>query len=88
MKELYKEFEGRGEVSGYMFRQLFESEKAFMYVLTYKETGNIHYEVFERRINQQFDCVSYPKSNSFGIWAWCIKDFNKALLVFSQLNNS
>ena len=37
-----------------------------------------HYEVFRRMENARFGCVSYPKSKSFGAWAWCCDSLAKA----------
>lgn len=99
MKTLEIEFEGKGEVSGINFKQLRRSDKAFMYELTDIETGKKHYEVFERKVSKENEVVIagqtvryeerevYPKSNSFGVWAWCITDFDKAVAVFEDLIN-
>lgn len=84
MKELELTFEGRGEVKGYVFNQLKTSINGFLYELKDHE-GNVHYEVFRRKENKQFNCISYPKSNSFGIWAWCTKDYKKAISIFNDL---
>ena len=85
-KQLEKQFEGRGEVRGYSFKQLFESEKAYLYQLTDNETGSVHYEVFKKVENKQFDCISYPRSNSFGVWAWCFKSKVMAWNRYVELN--
>ena len=81
MTNLQQTFEGRGEMKGYTFRQLKESDYAFVYELS-DETGFKHYEVFDKKINTQYDCISYPKSTSFGKWAWCFKhlDTQRALM--------
>lgn len=84
MKQLELKFEGKGEVRGYEFEQLMKSEKGYLYQLKDKD-GNIHHEVFRYKENKQFDCVSYPKSNSFGVWAWCVKEYNKAVELFESL---
>ncbi len=78
MEELSKQFIGRGEVKGYEFRQLEASDKAFLYEVTNPETGTKHYEVFTKKVNTRFNCVSYPKSNAYGVWVWCIRDEEKA----------
>ena len=99
MKKLEIEFEGKGEVSGYKLKQLHNSEKAFMYELTDIETSSKHYEVFERKIQKESEVSIagktvkyeereiYPKSNSFGAWAWCFTDYDKAFSKFQMLNN-
>lgn len=87
MKELDKVIKGRGEVKGYTFTQVKMSKYAYIYVQKYDETGEVHsYEVFERKINKQFDCVSYPKSTSFGSWAWSCKAYNDAVRIFDEIN--
>jgi len=77
MKELEKNFCGRGEVKGFIFKCLLMSDNAYLYEV--KTESSVHYEVFERKENTQFDCVSYPKSNSFGVWAYTTCDWEKAL---------
>ena len=84
-KELQISFKGRGEVRDYLFTQLEMSEKAYLYQVHSEQT--MHYEVFKRRINTQFNCVSYPSSKSFGIWAWCMADYDKAKQKFEELSN-
>ena len=83
MKELELEFEGRGEVKGYHFKQVMKSDTAYMYQKTFEDLVN--YEVFERRENLYFDCISYPNSPSFGMWAWDFKDIDKAIAKFNEL---
>lgn len=83
MKQLEKEFIGIGEVKGFKFKQLLSSENGYLYEVTIEQTK--HYEVFKHKVNNKFNCVSYPKSKSFGIWAWCITDYNKALNKFNSL---
>ncbi len=85
IKELPLEFDGKGEVKGYRFRQLHKSGKAYMYEKTCDE-GDTSYEVFKRKTNRRFQSVSYPKSNSFGIWAWDIRNYERALERFNELN--
>ena len=84
MKELETEFEGRGEIRNFHFKQLMKSGRAYMYEKNFE--GSISYEVFERRENKQFNCISYPGSNSFGLWAWDYREYNKALKKFNDLS--
>jgi hypothetical protein len=98
MKTLELEFEGKGEVSGTHFKQLMKSEKAFMYELTDIEDGQKRYEVFEKRVSKEGEAIiggqtvkyeekeTYPKSNCFGVWAWCINEYEKALSKWHELN--
>lgn len=70
IKELDKEIVGKGEVNGYHFKLVKRNGYAYMYAQYLTETGQfVTYEVFERKVNTYFECVSYPTSNSFGLWA-------------------
>lgn len=85
MKELQLEFIGRGQVKGFIFTQLNKSEKAYIYKV---DTGSsTHYEVFKRKVNKQFNCISYPSDKAFGYWAWSCSTLQRAEQVFEQLNN-
>ena len=77
MKELEMIFKGTGEVSIYDFKQVKKTEKGYIYAI-YDKNNVSHYEVFKRKENARFGCVSYPKSNSFGLWAWTFKSFELA----------
>lgn len=85
MKELRKEFIGIGEVRGFRFKQLYYNGYAYMYEVVNNEANKTYYEVFEHRENKIFDCVSYPKSKSFGDWAWCITDYEDALNKYNEV---
>lgn len=82
MKELEKEFIGRGDVRGFKFTQLDATSKAYLYKVDV--FGQIHYEVFKRRENTRYGNVSYPTSKAFGIWAQTTRDFQKAIQYFIQ----
>ena len=84
MKELKKEFLGIGEVKGYKFTQISQTSQAFIYEVSFG--GGKHYEVFKRRINSRFGCVSYPSRKGFGIWAWTFTELDKAIEHLNQLN--
>jgi hypothetical protein len=91
IRELATEFEGRGEVKGFYFTQIAASEKAFVYEVT--GSHRPHYEVFKKQINpphpaseDKRDMVSYPKANSFGVWAWTYSDREKAMEKFYELS--
>ncbi|WP_136468995.1 hypothetical protein [Flagellimonas onchidii] len=66
------------------YTQIRSSCRAYIYEVTDSKTDHIYYEVFERRYNRRFDCISYPTDKAFGKWAWCISrgiDDQKALRV-------
>ena len=77
LKELSAEFIGTGEVKGDKFEQVKRSEFGYIYRRIFKDGGEC-YEVFKRVENKQFNTVSYPKSKSFGVWAWCCSTLDKA----------
>jgi len=77
MKELREVFEGRGQVKGFKFTKIKKTEHAYLYRV---DTGSSkHYEIFERKENTQFNCVSYPSNKAFGLWAKTTSDYNRAL---------
>ena len=84
MKQLEKEFIGRGEVKGFIFTQIKKSKLAYVYKVNCN--GSEHYEVFKHKENTQFNCVSYPKTPSFGLWAWTYKSYDLAIEKFDLLN--
>lgn len=89
IKELEEVFEGRGEARGFTFTQLDRSDYAYLYEQKEKESGHITYEVFRRKVNTQFGCVSYPSSKGFGDSVFMGKTFrylDKAKEYFAYLN--
>ena len=40
--------------------------------------GAIVYEVFKRRINKRFNCISYSGDNAFGYWALTFPKYEQA----------
>ena len=78
MRELPIEFVGVGEVRGFQFRQVSRTMFGYIYEVRVPGKGESHYEVFRRMENARFGCVSYPKSKSFGAWAWCCDSLAKA----------
>ena len=88
LQKLEKQFTGIGEVKGFVFTQINSTELGYIYEV---DTGHSkHYEVFKRvnspvcidfkkRIYSQTDSKeTYPKANSFGIWAWSCSKLEKA----------
>ena len=86
MKQLKVQFEGKGEVKGYDFTQIRWTDKAFLYEVSYGDSK--HYEVFLKRINRRFACISYPTSQGFGIWAWTYMSLKSAIKKFDELNET
>ena len=89
IKELPIEFIGRGEVKGFHFSQLMRGQKMFLYEVNFD--GLTHYEVFEIRVcftpktGKPYE--GYPKANSFGVWAWTFRDYDKAVEKFNEIEN-
>ncbi len=85
MKKLEKEFIGKGQVKGFLFTQLKSNGKAYLYSVN--DGVLTHYEIFKHKENNRFGCVSYPKNNSFGIWAFTTRSYERALVIFEELSN-
>ena len=89
-------FEGKGEVKGFVFRRVNESEFGYIYEV---KTGNrIYYEVFKKRSSPvciDFDKKTYseteykeiyPNSKQFGISAWHSETLKNAELRLETFN--
>ena len=102
MIKLEKEFIGVGEVRGFRFKMLFENEKAFMYEVSCENDDGYTsrwYEVFERKVSKATDTIMngvsvhfeerevYPRSNSFGVCAWCINNYDRAKAKFDYISD-
>lgn len=85
IKPLPKQFQGKGEVKGYLFNQISKTDKAFLYEVG--QGGTKHYEVFKKKINRRYACISYPTSKAFGIWAWTYMSLEQAIKKFDELNS-
>lgn len=83
MEELELSFIGKGEVKGFMFTQIKRNDCAYLYEV--KNDSNVWYEIFERRINTQYNCLSYPRSNAFGSWAFSNPFKDRANEIFEEL---
>ena len=72
MKLLKKEFIGRGEVSGFIFKQVYVHDKFYIYQVT--DNNRVHFELIKRYTNREMGTgilrESYPTSKMFGIKAW------------------
>lgn len=84
MKELKEYYVGVGQVKGYIFNQLKLTDKAFLYEVS--NNNKVHYEVFKRRVNSLYDCISYPTDKAFGLWAWTCSSLERAEEKFIELN--
>ncbi len=85
MKELEKHFIGRGEVRGFDFRQIKSNARAYLYQVRTPLDGRIHYEIFKRKANTRFNCISYPGSKAFGDWATTTRDYQKAVFLYNEM---
>ena len=84
MKELKTDFIGRGEVKGFEFTQLKKTEFGYIYAVN---TGDrVHFEVFKRKENRKFNCISYPKTKSFGVWAWTVGSMERACEILNTFS--
>lgn len=84
MKELKEYFTGIGQVKGYIFNQLNKTDYAYLYEV--KENNRTHYEVFLRKENTLYDCVSYPTEKAFGKWAWTCMDYKSAYDKMTEIS--
>jgi hypothetical protein len=96
IKKLPENFEGKGEVKGFEFRQVKRSEKTLLYEVY---SANFkHFEVFaikttpvcldfENRVYSETDFKEiYPKSKDFGSWAFTTRKLLRAVDLFESLN--
>lgn len=85
MKQLKEVFIGKGQVKGFKFTQIKKTENAYLYRV---DTGDSkHYEIFEHKENNRFNCVSYPSNNAFGVWAKTTSNYNNALDLLDLFNS-
>jgi hypothetical protein len=86
MKQLEESFIGKGQVKGFIFTQLKKSEYAYIYEVNTE--FSIHYEVFKHKENTQYNCISYPSNQGFGLWAWSFTSIERAFEKFDDINDS
>lgn len=97
MQDLEKEFIGKGDVRGFLFKQLLANETAYLYEVSTENTT--HYEVFKRvekkaatyvldgkEVNTAAKVV-YPKTKQFGLTAWTFTNYEKALERFNSISS-
>lgn len=88
--ELEDSFTGIGEVKGFEFTKVAETDIGYVYCVRTSDKSN-HYEVFKKRktpicidfenkiySETEFKEV-YPNSKQFGISAWSVKNYETAL---------
>lgn len=83
MRELKKEFIGKGQVRGFEFTQVKKTEFGYIYKIDTKDS--VLYEVFKRKVNNRYNCISYPSNKAFGVWAWTTNDINKAKSILEDI---
>ena len=83
MKELQIEFIGRGQVKGFEFTQIKKTEFGYIYKIDTKHS--VLYEVFHRKENSRYNCISYPSNKAFGVCAWTTNDINKAESILEDI---
>ena len=82
IKDLPIYFVGKGLVRRFKFCQICVTNHGFIYEVN---TGDrIYYEVFRKRLNHRFACVSYPRSKAFGIWASTTPDLDRAKEILRE----
>lgn len=84
MKQLQKEFKGRGQVKGFTFTQIKKSEHGYIYKVNTND--NFHFEVFYHKENKMYNCVSYPTNKAFGLWAWTCGNLERAEELLNDVN--
>jgi len=83
MKELKEYFSGRGQVKDYVFNQISKTKHAFLYEV--KNNDAIHYEIFKRKENAMYECISYPTDKAFGVWAWTTLSLQRAKEILKDI---
>ena len=81
--------------NGYTYTLVKKNEHAFMYKQHMINPEYDNYEVFERRLRKPMksfgkdyeEAERFPHNEAFGVWAWSICGYNRALDRFHQLSN-
>lgn len=84
MKELPKQFNGKGQVKGYAFNQITATPYGYIYTKTSLE-GSKTFEVFKRLENPLYNVVSYPTDKAFGKWAWNTGNLKRANEILESI---
>lgn len=94
--KLESNFDGKGEVKGFVFQQVKESD--FGYIYNVKTGNRSYYEVFQKKSNPV--CIDfdkriysetefkevYPNSKQFGITAWHSENLESAEIRLETFN--
>ena len=95
IESLPDKFTGTGEVKGFVFTKLKESEDKFLYQV--EDEGKVWYEViksdltakcinFAERVYSNTDFkYTYPKANDFGRIAWTKKSIEEAEELYEEI---
>jgi len=83
IKYLERDFMGSGEVDGYHFLRVKQTGLVAMYEV--RHDCVLHYEVFRRRINNQFSVETYPSAKQFGKTAFTTFSKEYAEELFKKL---
>lgn len=87
MRELPLTFIGRGEVKKFQFSQLLKTDRWYIYRVDTPFSTH-HFEVFQRKENEWYNCVSYPRSESFSKWAWTYWTYEDCLAKMKEYENN
>jgi hypothetical protein len=79
-----KELEVNIKRNGYDYSLTMASNRGYIYN-QYLDGVLVGYEVFRRIENDRFDCVSFPRDESFGKWAWTYNNLEQATKRFETL---
>lgn len=85
IKNLPSQLIGKGEVKGFTFTKIKESEKAFIYEVD-SGCSKKHYEVFRKKAKTNSVMFCFPTSKAFGIWAWCTNSLDRTVKIFDEIN--
>ena len=63
---------------GFDYRLVYSNDLGYIYVQS--DNGKtVAFEVFKRKINTYFNCVSFPGNEAFGQWAWTYRTLDEAI---------
>lgn len=86
IKQLPHCFTGNGQVKGFNFTQISKTNSGYIWKVNTGDT--IYYEVFKKRLNQRFNCISYPTNKAFDIWAWTTPNMDRAFEILNDLSRN
>lgn len=89
IKPLPERFTGKWAVKGFLFTQIFITNRVFCYEINVG--GAIFYHVFKKVKNSRFLTISFPGPNAFGVWPGVtgyMRRLNRSITHFIKLNNN